>query len=170
MIIVEEKFGSTLKEWDRRTSRAVEAHYESAKKLRRNHYILGIVALVIVTLMGVLKDLKTDGEYKPICSAIFYVISAAATILISFQTFLNYGQRAEKHREAGSKYSSVRRKIEHLANKIFSTEEALEETIESLRLKIDSLSESTPEVLPKVWKDVRKKYDKSTYKSILFDK
>jgi len=170
MINVEDKFGSPLKEWDRRVSRAVEAHYESAKKLRRNHYILGIVALVIVILMGALKDLKTNEDYKPLCSAIFYVISVVATILVSFQTFLNYGQRAEKHREAASKYGSVRRQIEYLAKKEFSTEDALQETIEKLTKTIDSLSESTPEVLSKVWSSVRKKYDKNTYKSKLFDK
>ncbi len=40
------------------------------------------------------------------------MFSVCAAILAALQTFLQYGERSDKHKAAGSKYSVVRRQLE----------------------------------------------------------
>ena len=163
-------YKSVFEDWDRRVTRAVEAHYESSKRLQKHHYIIGIVALVIVTLLGASKNMKIEGEYSWLCSLLFYIISIAAALLVGLQTFLKYGERSEKHKEVASSYGALRRQIEHLAKKSFENKETLEVCIDNLRKEWDSLSKSSPAANSKVWTDVRKKYDSKIFKSRLYDK
>lgn len=163
-----DKYKSVFEDWDRRVTRAVEAHYESAKKLQRHHYILGIVALVIVALISPLKDLKVPADYSWVVSSIFYVISLVAAVFVGLQTFLKYGERSEKHKEVASCYGALRRQIEHLAFKSFESEQAFEECINNLRREWDALSKSSPAADSKVWSEVRKKYDSNSYVSKLY--
>ena len=157
-----------FEEWDRRVSRAVEVHYESAKKLQRHHYILGIIALIIVTMLGASKDLKIEGKYSWICSLFYYLISVTAAILVGLQTFLKYGERAEKHKEVASNYGAMRRQIEHLAKKTFENNETREECINNLRKEWDALSKSSPPANSKVWTEVKNKYESKSFKSRLY--
>jgi hypothetical protein len=170
MSITSTNYKATITEWDRRVSRSVECHYESAKELRSRHYLLGIPAIIIVTFMGTLKDINFNNEMNEWSTALYHVIciiAAIAAVLVGLQTFLNFSQRAEKHREAASEYGSVRREIEHLDKKKFEKEEDLEEAIRNIRTKLDTLSKTTPEVPSSIWDKVRPKYQSDKFKSKL---
>jgi hypothetical protein len=158
-------YKTTFEEWDRRVTRAVEAHYESAKKLQRHHHTLGIIALVIVALLGATKEVKTEGVY----SAIFYLVSVTAAILVGLQTFLKYGERAEKHKEVASNYGALRRQIEYVSKKTFTDNNHLEECIRNITKEWDALSKSAPAADSKVWTEVKKKYNSATFKSKLYN-
>lgn len=168
MTIKDHQYQSTIEEWDRRVSRAVEAHYESCKRLRRHHYTLGIIALIIVAILGSTKNIKIEEDWKDLYSTILYFISISATLLIGLQTFLKYGERAEKHNEIASKYGALRRQIEFIGNKSFENENEIESCLNEIKLQWDKLSDSTPAANSKVWKKVRQKYDRSTFKSKIF--
>lgn len=146
MITAKDRYEVTFKEWDRRLSRSVEVHYETAKFLRKWHYSLGIPVIIIVAALGALKDISFGEGYNTLVTSVFSIISVGAVIVVGLQTFLNFNQRAEKHKEAASKYGSVRREIELLTRKTFASDSDLERKIISIQDKLDILSVSSPEV------------------------
>ncbi|NMH26547.1 SLATT domain-containing protein [Flavobacterium silvaticum] len=168
MIDVQSQAGSTLKEWDRRITRVVEAQYDCAKSLRKKHYALGVIAFILVSGIASIKETSDVDKYEYL-PGILYFLSVVSAILVGLQTFLNYGERAEKHREAGSNYSSIRREIEHIAKRSFSSAEQLEKCMRKMRYKMDSLAKSSPEVSDDIWQRARGKYDKKVFQSKIFD-
>ena len=67
--------------------------------------------------------------------------SVATAILTSLQTFLGYGERAEKHRLAGAKYGALGRKLETLRA---SPDGAPMESMDRVREQLDALAIESP--------------------------
>jgi hypothetical protein len=78
------------------------------------------------------------------------LISVAAAILASLQTFLRFAERAEKHRSVGAQAGALRREIEQLL--AAGESEHLEaDRLDNLRKEIDKLSADAPSVSELVW-------------------
>ncbi len=169
MIQAKDNYKLTFMEWDRRISRSNEMHYESAKRLRNKHYYLGIPAIIIVTLLGALKDVHVSDQCQWFFTLLYTALAVVAAVTVGLQTFLNFNQRAEKHKEMASEYGSLRREVEHIAKKPFKDEKEIEDAIISLKSKLDTLSKMAPEANPKVWKKVNGKFKKGVFKSTIFD-
>ncbi|EDP71692.1 hypothetical protein FBALC1_04372 [Flavobacteriales bacterium ALC-1] len=163
-----------LEEWDRRVSRAVLCHYESAKILRKYHLCLGIPSILIIAILGSFAsfgDITMNIEEGSIfwTQLIFIILTITSAILVGLQTFLNFSQRAEKHRDDAGEYGTIRREIEQIAVTEYNSEKELNEKLNELRGKLDILSKTTREIPNNIWKDHKKKYTKGKYKSTIFN-
>jgi hypothetical protein len=73
----------------------------------------------------------------------------AQKLLSSLQTFLRFSERAEKHRAVAARYGSLRREIEVLQA---GGDPYDPMKIDSLRDKLDSISNEAPELTERTWK------------------
>jgi hypothetical protein len=80
--------------------------------------------------------------------------SLLAAVLAALQTFLKFGEIAEKHRAAGARYGAVRRELEHRSALQHAGDKA--EWLDQVRTRIDSLAEDSPEVSSRMWRRLTK--------------
>jgi hypothetical protein len=101
-----------LREWENVAKRAAKAHYERAGWWERWNVGFGIPVIVLTTVVGtsIFATLQDKGG-TPLKVATG-VVSLLAAILASVQRFLRLGERAEGHRVAGNRWSSIKRDIE----------------------------------------------------------
>jgi hypothetical protein len=66
-------------------------------------------------------------------------------VLSSLNTFLNYGELAERHRNASVKYGNLRREIEQLVC-FMDTKTDLEAIMEDVRKRWDGVDLEAPEI------------------------
>src|SRR5919197_2648456 len=106
-----------LKDWRQRMAAASEAHYKLASGLRRKNLMLGIPVVICSSVVGTsLFATLTDPKaaIPPTFKIAIGSISLVAAILAALQTFLRFGERAEKHVVAADWYAAVRRDIDQL--------------------------------------------------------
>jgi hypothetical protein len=130
---------------------AQTGHYKQSLQYRQYHLALGIPVVVFSAVVGTtvfatLSDAETSVTIKILLGSTSMLTAAIA----SLQTFLNYDSLAEKHLNAASKLSSLKKQIE--ANLILlTTEEELTAFIEQVRLDWTSITEEAPQITDKVW-------------------
>jgi hypothetical protein len=130
-----------LDDWYQRVTVTQRAHYLSADHFGRKKYWLGIPAVMLSTVVGtsVFATLKTQQESWLLISV--GLGSVFAALLTSLQTFLGYGERAEKHRLAGAKYGALGRELEMLRA---GSDAASAEVIDDIRKRLDTLALESP--------------------------
>ena len=79
-----------------------------------------------------------NNEYKILLA----LISVFSAVLASLQTFLNYSDRASRHRSASAEYGAIKRHIQELLTKKDIT---LKE-ISTIRENMNKLAKESPEV------------------------
>lgn len=82
----------------------------------------------------------------------------AAAILAALQTFLRFGERAEKHVVAADWYAAVRRDIDQLL--VLSAEErgTPKSCFDRIRKEMSKVGQQSPEIGNRPWKVMAKKY------------
>lgn len=82
----------------------------------------------------------------------------AAAILAALQTFLRFGERAEKHVVAADWYAAVRRDIDQLL--VLSAEErgTPKSCFDRIRKDMSKVGQQSPEIGDRLWKVMAKKY------------
>ena len=127
--------------WHQRTVVTQNLHYRAAMYFQKRNLLLGAPVIVLTAVVGtsVFAALKQQPEF--IIQVAIGVLSITATVLSSLQTFLAYGDRAEKHRLAGARYGAVGRKLESmLASEIAPGEmKEVRESLDSLALECPHL-------------------------------
>src|SRR6266540_1560800 len=79
------KMEALLQDWRSRVYAAQSAYYETAEKLHRQNYWLGIPVIIVSSVVGtaVFSDWSKEGLFKWVVGS----VSIAAAILASLQTF-----------------------------------------------------------------------------------
>jgi len=132
---------TVLDDWYQRVSVTQRAHYLSADHFGRKKYWLGIPAVMISTIVGT-SVFATLQKLPPAWLQISVgLASVLAALLASLQTFLGYGERAEKHRIAGAKYGALGRELEMLRA---SPEAPSEDVIKEVKKRLDTLALESP--------------------------
>ncbi len=72
------------------------------------------------------------------------LISFAAAVLASLQTFLRFAERSENHRVAAANYGSLRRLIEEELTQLPDTSEGKKELLGKIRSQFDQLAKESP--------------------------
>lgn len=143
---LEEAADVLVTDWFRRARENQYVHYECGVWFSRLNYLLGIPAIVLSTLVGtaVFASLETSatGTQKILVG----LISIAAAVLASLQTFLRFSERAEAHRAAGSGYGAIRRSLELLKTFPPGDEAGLKDLLNEIREQMDQLAREAPEV------------------------
>jgi hypothetical protein len=138
-----------LSDWYRRIRFAQFAHYEAAKSYDRMNYGLGIPVVILSTFVGTSVFANIGSTVDASFQILIGLISVIAATLASLQTFFRFSEKAEKHRAAASKYGALRREIEEVM--VLCSQEDIKDTIPSLRLRIDKLSEEAPHIPHRIW-------------------
>jgi hypothetical protein len=103
-----------LRDWSARSASSSAGHYATALRLSRGNLMLGIPVVVLTTFIGTSVFATLQDEIDTRLKITVGVISVTAAVLASLQTFLRFGERAEKHRVAGESWASLRREIDEM--------------------------------------------------------
>lgn len=103
-----------LRDWSARAGSSSAGHYATAGRLSRGNLMLGIPVVVLTTFVGTSVFATLQDEVDTSLKIFVGVVSVTAAVLASLQTFLRFGERAEKHRVAGESWASLRREIDEM--------------------------------------------------------
>jgi hypothetical protein len=101
-----------LAEWLRRVVLSSQGHYENAQRLDKFNLFLGIPVVCLSAFVGTSVFASLGKNVESNIRIIIGLISVAAAVLASLQTFLGFSEKAERHKVYGAHYGSLRRKIE----------------------------------------------------------
>lgn len=150
--------------WLIHSHKARDRHDEAARRYAKGQFILGIPSLIASTIVGTsVFEAYSSGQVPHISVGILSILAA---VLAALQTFMDFGGRSDKHRNAAVKYkSSIRLLEESIVRQQTQGSELTHDEIATIRTTLDSLEESAPVVMPKIYGEVEKKYQDMKYVS-----
>ena len=152
-----------LRDWQARARRSSEEHYALATSLARSNIRFGIPVVALTTLVGttVFASLQRSDVNTGFRIAVG-MISVLAAVLASLQTFLRFGERAEKHRAAAERWASIRREIDtRLALNTRANLGSLNDPqpiLDRIRDKMDQTAQQSPELGETGWFRPQRRY------------
>ena len=147
-----------LDDWRRRIRRAQHGHYEAAKSLRRWNLGISIPLVLFTVFVGASIFATLEKDVDPRFRVFVAVISVGAGMLAGLQTLLRMEERAERHRQAGSRYGALHREIGALTLFSDRQETELQAFVDRINERLNSLSSDAPELPPRIWKRCCEKY------------
>jgi hypothetical protein len=150
-----------LKDWRQRSAAASEAHYNLASGLRRKNLCLGVPVVMFSTIVGTsLFATLADPEavIQPTLRFAIGSISVAAAILAALQTFLRFGERAEKHVVAADWYAAVRRDMDQLLALSAKDRGSPKTCFDRIRKQMSKVGQHSPEIGDRLWKVMATRY------------
>lgn len=150
--------------WLIHSHKARDRHDEAARRYAKGQFILGIPSLIASTIVGTSVFEAYSSEQVP--HIWVGILSILAAVLAALQTFMDFGGRSDKHRNAAVKYkSSIRLLEESIVRQQTQGSELTHDEIATIRTTLDSLEESAPVVMPKIYGEIEKKYQDMKYVS-----
>jgi uncharacterized membrane protein len=101
--ILKEKMAREAERVENDTFYSAKGHFEAAQEWKNLHMILGIPSTILSALAGTSALIQFDNH--SIIAGILAIVVAALSALI---TFLNPGEKASSHQNAGTKYTAIR--------------------------------------------------------------
>jgi hypothetical protein len=150
-----------LADWGERATRSSEAHYDLASRLAQDNIRFGVPVVILTSLVGT-SVFASIGRTVDIWLRIgIGMISVLAAVLASLQTFLRFGERAEKHRSAAELWASIRREIDEmlaLHPTYLASRGDPQKYLDDLRRRMDEIAQQSPEMGAKgLWR-VQRRY------------
>ena len=145
-----------LQDWRSRVYAAQSAYYETAEKLQRRNYLLGVPVIIVSTLVGtaVFADWSKTGLLK----WIFGSVSMAAAILAGLQTFLKFGENATLNGTAADWFAAIRRDIDQVLALPPELRGHPKECLDSIRQEINRAGQKSPELSEKLWRRTARRF------------
>lgn len=143
-----------LEEWLSKLRRLHRGHWATARVLNRRGLVLGLWATGLSAMAGTTLFASWDSGSEA-WRLVAGILSMAAAILVALQTFLNYPDRAHKHRAAGSQYGTLRRSTE--INEIFPPDSS--EDMKKLLVDLNTAWSETDATSPAV---PQRQYDRAS--------
>jgi hypothetical protein len=160
-VIWDEGAEALLKDWRQRSAAASEAHYKLASGLRRKNLWLGVPVVIFSSCVGTsLFASLADPEagIPPAFKITIGSISVAAAILAALQTFLRFGERAEKHVVAADWYAAVRRDMDQLLALSAKDRGTPKACFDRIRKQMSKVGQHSPEIGDRLWKVMATRY------------
>lgn len=141
-----------LQEWATRTAIAKTAHFQLVDVYRSRYTQLGVpvVALSSVVGTGLFATLSEDAVSRPL-RFVAGVISVLAAVFGGLQTFLRYGERAEKHMVAADWYAAINRRINQLLALAPNQRPEAGTCLDEVRKEMARIGQQSPEIGQKRW-------------------
>jgi hypothetical protein len=149
-----------LEEWHSSIRRLHFAHNVEAARFERLRRNLGFTATALSTVVGTTVFATLETSPNLYVKILVGLLSIAAAVLASLQTFLNYPELAEKHKVAAVEYGELRRIIEKLWASPPS-EDALGENLASIDKAWGELSKKSPVISQRLWNQIDRKIEMS---------
>ncbi len=146
-----------LRQWLFRIHRMQVAHYEAAVILGRLNLTLGVPVVISSAVVGSALFATLQSKPGTTLTSVLGAVSLAAAILASLQTFLRFGERAEKHRATGSRFAALRAEIEQELS-LHSDTGMLGAFMAELRVRWFALNDEAPALPASVWHKVEKRF------------
>lgn len=140
-----------LEQWCNGIKIAHISHYRAAAHYKRLGRGFGIPVVILTTVVGtvVFTSIASPNGYSTGLQLLAGLLSMGAAVLSGLATFLNYGELAERHRDAAVKYGNLRREIEEIISFTPSQDE-LKSTMADLRTRWNSLDIEAPSIPQKI--------------------
>lgn len=144
-----------LVDWRRRAAAAATAHYRLAYRCRRRNVALGVPVVVLSSVVGTslfatLNEASVDSDVRLVIG----VVSVAAAVLASLQTFLRFAERAERHVIAADWYSAVRRGVDEALALPPVARKPPAEYLPTIRKEMSKIGQQAPEIPAPLWSRV----------------
>lgn len=136
--------------WLKRARESQLGHYAMVDNQSRKHVTLGLITISITALLGVTN--VVPGLPHPI-TIWLGLLALVASFISAVQTFFKFEESANSHRLAAIEYGKIRRNLE---TAIASGENSTE-FINEIRLKLDELAASSPNVSKKFHVEAKEK-------------
>lgn len=134
-------------DWFRRCRESQMVHYEYGSVLDRKNVLLGIPAVLLATIVGAAVFGEwSDSETSSLPKIIFGMLSIASAAFSALQTFLNFSDRAAKHKTAGACYGAIRRRLELLKTMPPETPDEIRVALQEIKQEMDELAATSPGV------------------------
>jgi hypothetical protein len=124
----------------------------------QQRYLLGIPATIISAIVGTTTFAALQESPNRAIQLLVGGLSVLGAILVSIQSFLDLGARAERHRIAGVRYKAAIRQLEQLGIGTISGLVLDAPAVTELRRQLDALEEEMPVVPPGVYDQIEAKY------------
>lgn len=136
-------------DWYERAATVGYGHYRAALRFSRLNFFLGFPTVVLATVVGtsVFASLQKQPEVR--WQVLIGTMSIVAAILSALQSFLGYGDKAERHRIAGARYNAVGRELE-----LMLARDRDWQALDDVRHRIDSLAQESPHIPESVHKSL----------------
>lgn len=140
--------------WIGRSRESQMSHYEMADLLDKKGKWLGVPVIILTTLVSASAFASVIEEVVPMWAKLVVgLVSIAAAVLSSLQTFFNYSGISEKHRAAAAHFGAVRRKLESIyAGRASGIDQ---KQVDVLREELDTLAQESLNVPVNVFKRVQ---------------
>jgi hypothetical protein len=120
-----------------------------ASRLAQDNIRFGVPVVILTSLVGT-SVFASIGRTVDLWLKIgIGMISVLAAVLASLQTFLRFGERAEKHRSAAELWASIRREIDEmlaLHPTYLASRGDPQKYLDDLRRRMDEIAQQSPEM------------------------
>lgn len=150
-----------LQEWSKRAAASSDAHYWHAARLAKRNVQLGVPVVVLTTIVGTSVFASIGSSVDTRLRIVVGLISVAAAVVASLQTFLRFAERGEKHRMAAEQWAAIRREIAEmlaLHPNYPATGGDPQTYLDELRQKIDRTAAQSPEIGEGPWKRTQERF------------
>jgi hypothetical protein len=131
-----------------------KAHERAARRLQRQHKMLGIPAVVINAIVATAVFISLTTIVEPWVKALVGAITVTAAILSALLTWLNPAKLGELHKRAAASFSSYAREIEMLF--LFPPNGATaEDRLKELNAKLEAMFEEAPQLGTLDWQSLQ---------------
>lgn len=134
----------TLDQWLNGIRISHISHNRAAAHYTRMHKAFGIPVVIVTTAVGTTVFSSVGQHEQNVALTIITgLMSLAAAVLSTLQTFLGYSANAERHKISAAKYGMLRRELELFIEDPDVTKEAFKEFTQSFRIRWDAVDQES---------------------------
>lgn len=153
-----------LRDWSARAGASADAHYGLSTRLSRSNIRFGVPVVILTTFVGTSVFATLQHHVNLALKIAVGMISVLAAVLASLQTFLRFGERAEKHRTAAEAWAALRRDMEAMIALHPTYPESRgdpKKYLDEVRQRFTQIAQQSPEMGEQGWWRPKRRYETS---------
>jgi len=153
-----------LRDWSARAAASADAHYALCTRLSRSNIRFGVPVVVLTTFVGTSVFATLQHHVNTELKILIGMVSVLAAVLASLQTFLRFGERAEKHRTAAEAWADLRRDMEEMIALHPTYPESRgdpKKYLDEVRQRFAQIAQQSPEMGEEGWWRPQRRYQAS---------
>jgi hypothetical protein len=156
---------SLLRDWSARAAASGDAHYALCTRLSRSNIRFGVPVVVLTTFVGTSVFATLEHHVNVALKILIGMVSVLAAVLASLQTFLRFGERAEKHRTAAEAWAALRRDMEAMIALHPTYPESRgdpKKNLDEILQRFAQIAQQSPEMGEQGWWQPKRRYQTSS--------
>jgi hypothetical protein len=140
-----------LQQWHDRAHAREITNFGAANSYRTRHMCLGGALVALSALMATAAGKSMTASASAVVKIVADLVVVAIPVLAGLQTFLRFGEQAEKHRTIAAKYGSIKREIEELLALDTHARGDQKKAVDGIRSRLDTVEAEEPQIPRKLW-------------------